>query len=203
MHLVTFVELTKPSPVIRVMVMLAQGVAMNALFLLYLVAPRALHRFVGYLEEEVRGGARVGEELTRRLPIRLLKSRWLFISTRMRPLLPHTYCSSQACHTYTCAIKDLDDGKLPLWSNAPAPQIAVTYWRPPSDAKLRDVLLAVRAGALSASAKGCTRRGCSGCMRGSSTLPRARRRETHRIVPLLSNAEHPISTPSPSPIFLR
>lgn len=36
----------------KVMILGAQGVFFNALFLSYLVSPRTCHRFVGYLEEE-------------------------------------------------------------------------------------------------------------------------------------------------------
>lgn len=36
----------------RLMVLGAQGVFFNAMFLSYLISPRTCHRFVGYLEEE-------------------------------------------------------------------------------------------------------------------------------------------------------
>jgi len=47
--------------------------------------------------------------------------------------------------TYTHAIADLDAGKLPEWSDMPAPDIAVNYWRLGEGATMRDLLLAVRA----------------------------------------------------------
>ena len=102
MHLLTFLELKKPGPFMRVMVLLAQGVFFNGFFLAYLLNPTFCHRFVGYLEEE-------------------------------------------AVHTYTRAISDLDAGFLPGWTSTPAPDIAKKYWRLPEEAKLRDVLLAIRA----------------------------------------------------------
>jgi hypothetical protein len=102
MHLLTFLELKKPGPFMRVAVLLAQGVFFNGFFLAYLVNPTFCHRFVGYLEEE-------------------------------------------AVHTYTRAISDLDAGFLPGWTSTPAPDIAKKYWRLPEEAKLRDVLLAIRA----------------------------------------------------------
>lgn len=36
----------------RLMVLGAQGVFFNAMFVSYLISPRTCHRFVGYLEEE-------------------------------------------------------------------------------------------------------------------------------------------------------
>ena len=52
MHLMTFIEIAKPSRLERAMVMLAQGVFYNLFFLLYLVSSRTAHRLVGYFEEE-------------------------------------------------------------------------------------------------------------------------------------------------------
>jgi hypothetical protein len=52
MHLLTFLELKKPSIVFRCTVLVAQGIFFNLFFLCYLVSPRFCHRFVGYLEEE-------------------------------------------------------------------------------------------------------------------------------------------------------
>ena len=52
MHLLTFLELKKPGPFMRLMVLLAQGVFFNGFFLAYLVSPTFCHRFVGYLEQE-------------------------------------------------------------------------------------------------------------------------------------------------------
>eukprot|EP00877_Chromochloris_zofingiensis_P012107 jgi/Chrzof1/714/Cz01g26020.t1 len=52
MHLLTFLELRKPGPLFRGMVILAQGVAFNAYFIAYLLSPKTCHSMVGYLEEE-------------------------------------------------------------------------------------------------------------------------------------------------------
>jgi ubiquinol oxidase len=52
MHLMTFMEVAKPSWTERLLVLVAQGIFFNAFFLLYLFWPRVAHRFVGYLEEE-------------------------------------------------------------------------------------------------------------------------------------------------------
>ena len=52
MHLLTFLQIRKPGPVIRSLVFLSQGVFFNFFFLAYLVSPTFCHRLVGYLEEE-------------------------------------------------------------------------------------------------------------------------------------------------------
>lgn len=52
MHLLTFMKMAEVGWFMKVMIMGAQGVFFNAMFLTYLVSPRATHRFVGYLEEE-------------------------------------------------------------------------------------------------------------------------------------------------------
>ncbi|KAK4999021.1 inducible alternative oxidase 2 [Elasticomyces elasticus] len=52
MHLLTFLKMREPGWFMRVMVLCAQGVFFNAMFVSYLVSPRTCHRFVGYLEEE-------------------------------------------------------------------------------------------------------------------------------------------------------
>jgi ubiquinol oxidase len=99
MHLMTFVEVTKPSRIERWIVFLLQGVFWNAYFLLYLFWPRTAHRFVGYLEEE-------------------------------------------AVVSYTQYLRQIDEGRA---ENVPAPAIAIRYWSLPADARLRDVVIAVRA----------------------------------------------------------
>ena len=52
MHLMTFIEIAKPSALERLLVLLVQGAFYNAFFLLYLISPRTAHRVVGYFEEE-------------------------------------------------------------------------------------------------------------------------------------------------------
>lgn len=52
MHLLTFLKMKEPGLFMRTMVLGAQGVWFNALFFAYLISPRTVHRFVGYLEEE-------------------------------------------------------------------------------------------------------------------------------------------------------
>lgn len=52
MHLLIFMKMYEPGWFMRLMVLGAQGVFFNAMFVAYLVSPRTCHRFVGYLEEE-------------------------------------------------------------------------------------------------------------------------------------------------------
>ena len=52
MHLLTFLEMYKPGWFMRLVVLGAQGVFYNAMFMSYLFSPKICHRFVGYLEEE-------------------------------------------------------------------------------------------------------------------------------------------------------
>lgn len=52
MHLMTFVEMAKPTWLERIIVLIVQGVMFNLYFLLYLITPKTCHRIVGYLEEE-------------------------------------------------------------------------------------------------------------------------------------------------------
>ncbi|XP_064397733.1 uncharacterized protein LOC135344453 isoform X2 [Halichondria panicea] len=52
MHLLTFLELRRPGPLFRAMVMGGQGVFVSMFGVAYVFSPRFCHRFVGYLEEE-------------------------------------------------------------------------------------------------------------------------------------------------------
>jgi ubiquinol oxidase len=47
-------------------------------------------------------------------------------------------------HSTHC-ISDVEAGLVPEWIDVPAPQIAIDYWRLGADAKLLDVIKAVRA----------------------------------------------------------
>jgi len=55
------------------------------------------------------------------------------------------YLEEQAVKTYTQAIEDLDNGKLPNWSNKKAPEDAIKYWGLPENATIRDMLISIRA----------------------------------------------------------
>ena len=52
MHLMTFIEIAKPSWLERMLIVFAQGVFYNLFFLLYIISAKTAHRLVGYFEEE-------------------------------------------------------------------------------------------------------------------------------------------------------
>ena len=52
MHLLTFLKIAEPGWFMKFMILGAQGVFFNGMFISYLISPRTCHRFVGYLEEE-------------------------------------------------------------------------------------------------------------------------------------------------------
>ena len=52
MHLMTFVNIARPSVFERALIMGAQAAFFNFYFFMYLFFPRTAHRFVAYLEEE-------------------------------------------------------------------------------------------------------------------------------------------------------
>ena len=99
MHLMTFINIAKPSLIERGLIMMGQAVFFNTYFFLYLFAPKTAHRVVGYLEEE-------------------------------------------AVVSYTSYLSEVDGGRV---ENVPAPKIAIDYWKLPADARLREVIVAVRA----------------------------------------------------------
>jgi len=99
MHLMTFIQIAKPTRLERLIIMAGQAIFYNFYFFLYLFAPRAAHRVVGYLEEE-------------------------------------------AVVSYTQYLAEIDAGRA---ENVPAPQIARDYWHLPAEARLRDVVIAIRA----------------------------------------------------------
>jgi ubiquinol oxidase len=99
MHLMTFIEVARPTQLERLLIVVAQGIFYTTFFLLYLVSARTAHRFVGYLEEE-------------------------------------------AVHSYTEYLAGVDDG---TYRNVAAPRIAIDYWQLQPNARLREVIVAVRA----------------------------------------------------------
>ncbi|MGK2927017.1 MAG: alternative oxidase [Lysobacterales bacterium] len=52
------------------------------------------------------------------------------------------YLEEEAVHSYTEYLADVDNGSC---ANVPAPRIAIDYWKLAPDARLRDVIIAVRA----------------------------------------------------------
>ncbi|WP_416336479.1 alternative oxidase [Dechloromonas sp. A34] len=99
MHLMTFLQIARPTRLERLLVVLVQGAFYNFFFVLYLISPRTAHRLVGYLEEE-------------------------------------------AVYSYTEYLAGVDND---TYANVPAPAIAIKYWQLAPDARLREVIIAVRA----------------------------------------------------------
>ncbi|SEA22305.1 alternative oxidase [Alkalimonas amylolytica] len=52
------------------------------------------------------------------------------------------YFEEEAVFSYSCYLEEIDKGKI---DNIAAPQVAIDYWQLPADARLRDVVIAVRA----------------------------------------------------------
>lgn len=52
------------------------------------------------------------------------------------------YLEEEAVYSYTEYLAGVDDG---TYANVPAPKVALDYWKLPADARLRDVILVVRA----------------------------------------------------------
>ena len=52
------------------------------------------------------------------------------------------YFEEEAVYSYTEFLKEIDEGRM---ENVPAPQLAIDYWKLPADARLRDVVIVVRA----------------------------------------------------------
>lgn len=68
----------------------------------------------------------------------------------MRSQLPTHSCSyleEEAVHTYTRVLTEIDTpgSSLASWASRQAPDIAISYWRLPQGATLRDLVLNVRA----------------------------------------------------------
>ncbi|GAA5165768.1 alternative oxidase [Viridibacterium curvum] len=51
------------------------------------------------------------------------------------------YFEEEACRSYTEYLAGIDAGR---YENVPAPQIAIDYWKLPANARLREVVIAVR-----------------------------------------------------------
>lgn len=85
--------------------------------------------------------------LLERLSILLVQGIFILFYTPLYILSPKTchrfvgYLEEEAVTSYTQYLAEVDAGKLP---NVPAPQIAIDYWKLPSDATLRDVILKTR-----------------------------------------------------------
>ncbi|MFT5531890.1 MAG: ubiquinol oxidase [Candidatus Paceibacteria bacterium] len=99
MHLMTFIEIAKPTGFERLVIFVTQLVFYNVYFFIYLFSAKTAHRIVGYFEEE-------------------------------------------AYYSYSEYLAGIDNGEH---ENIAAPAIAIKYWGLHPDARLRDVVIAVRA----------------------------------------------------------
>ncbi len=52
------------------------------------------------------------------------------------------YFEEEAVYSYSCYLQEVDHGAI---DNIAAPQVAIDYWQLPADARLREVLIVVRA----------------------------------------------------------
>ncbi|KAG1696392.1 hypothetical protein DVH05_018523 [Phytophthora capsici] len=55
------------------------------------------------------------------------------------------YLEEEAVKTYTCLLKDIEDGHLDVWKEKKAPLIAQTYYKIPEDSSVYDMIKCVRA----------------------------------------------------------
>jgi ubiquinol oxidase len=98
MHLMTFLEIAKPTKLERALISAGQAMFVAFFSLAYVFNKRTAHRFVGLIEEE-------------------------------------------AITSYDKYLAAIDKGEV---KNIDAPEFARKYWNLPKDAKLRDVVVAVR-----------------------------------------------------------
>ncbi|TRM63956.1 alternative oxidase-domain-containing protein [Schizophyllum amplum] len=71
-----------------------------------------------------------------------------FLTYLFMPAAAHRfvgYLEEEAVRTYSHCIQDIENNLVPEWRTAPAPQIAIDYWRLSQDASILDVVYAVRA----------------------------------------------------------
>lgn len=73
---------------------------------------------------------------------------FFFLSYLFFPRIAHRFVGKleeEAVGTYTNILSDLHQGRLPEWENLSAPQLAKEYWHMAPDAKMGDMLYAIRA----------------------------------------------------------
>jgi hypothetical protein len=71
-----------------------------------------------------------------------------FVAYLVSPTFCHRmvgYLEEEAVKTYTHLVEDLDAGNVPEWEGKVVPPIAMHYWQLGEGAKMRDLILAVRA----------------------------------------------------------
>ncbi|GAU99582.1 hypothetical protein RvY_10559 [Ramazzottius varieornatus] len=55
------------------------------------------------------------------------------------------YLEEEAVKTYTTLLDDIASGRIPQWTDRPAPKIAIDYWKLPEGATFYDMFAAIRA----------------------------------------------------------
>lgn len=71
-----------------------------------------------------------------------------FVSYLVSPRTCHRfvgYIEEEAVITYTRAIADIENGKIPEWNDLRAPDIAISYFNMPADANMLQLLRVIRA----------------------------------------------------------
>jgi ubiquinol oxidase len=117
MHLMTFVQIARPTRFERWLILIGQGVFYNFFFLMYLISPKTAHR-VFY--------------------------NFFFLMYLISPKTAHRvvgYFEEEAVISYSHYLEEIDSGGH---ENVPAPQVAIDYWNLEPEALLRDVVLAIR-----------------------------------------------------------
>lgn len=79
------------------------------------------------------------------MAVQLVFYNFYFFLYLLAPRTAHrvvAYFEEEAVFSYTQYLAEVEAGRL---ENVPAPQIAIDYWQLPQEARLRDVILAVRA----------------------------------------------------------
>jgi len=119
MHLLTFLKMAEPGWFMKLMILGAQGVFFNGLI---------------HVPPLING---------------LLILLGFFLSYLISPRTCHRfvgYIEEEAVKTYTVAIKDIEEGKLPAWKTLKVPEIAIRYWNMPEGKQtMRDLLYYIRA----------------------------------------------------------
>ena len=113
-------------PKIRTLLSEAENERMHLMTFIEIAKPNALERFLVLLAQAV------------------FWNLFFIIYVFFSPRTAHSivgYFEEEAVYSYTEYLREIDAGKIP---NTPAPQIAIDYWNLAKDAKLRDVVIAVR-----------------------------------------------------------
>lgn len=124
-HLGSLRRLEKDRGWIKTLLDEAENERMHLMTFLQVAQPNALERALIFLAQGIFFNA-------------------FFLFYMIWPRVAHRfvgYLEEEAVISYTSYLADIDSGRL---ENTPAPAIAIRYWNLPADARLRDVVIAVR-----------------------------------------------------------